>query len=111
MDLISKITIKISSKKVGVDEFGNQYFEAKKSYNNRKKRSVIYKGIAEPSKIPAEWHGWMHYSRDEVPKATHKHPWQKVHLPNLTGTKFARFSFNRVTQSKNPKLYQPWQPK
>ena len=50
------------SKKIGADEFGNQYF-----INNKNKRFVKYKGLAEPSKIPAEWHGWIHYNQDDPP--------------------------------------------
>ncbi len=55
---------------VGEDEFGNRYYEAKDnsdSYDARKRRWVIYKGYAEPTKIPPDWHGWMHYTFDEPP--------------------------------------------
>ncbi|MES2676864.1 MAG: NADH-ubiquinone oxidoreductase subunit NDUFA12 family protein [Pseudomonadota bacterium] len=114
MDLISKIAIKISCNQVGVDEFGNQYFEAKKARNNHKKRSVIYNGIAEPSKIPAHWHGWLHYTSDNIPQKVQKYSWEKIHLPNLTGTKFAHFPLgSKISGGKRSKVssdYQPWQP-
>ncbi len=114
MDLISRIAIKISCNKVGVDEFGNQYFEAKKARIGYKRRFVIYKGSSEPSKIPAEWHGWMHYTRDDLPQNNHKLSWQKIHLPNLTGTKFAHFPLgSQISGGKRSKVssdYQPWQP-
>ncbi len=76
---------------VGEDEFGNRYYEArdnKDSYDGRKRRWVIYQGYAEPSKIPPDWHGWMHYTFDEPPtKAPLKRrSWEKDHQPNLTGT-------------------------
>ena len=76
--------------RVGRDEFGNVYYQAKKApKTGRRKRWVVYKGLAEPSKVPAHWHGWLHYSTDEVPvsgQAVRLYPWQKEHLPNLTGT-------------------------
>ncbi|MCE3254825.1 MAG: dehydrogenase [Rickettsiaceae bacterium] len=114
MDLISKIAIKISCNQVGIDEFGNKYFEAKNPTNGRKKRCVIYKGMAEPSKVPPEWHGWLHYTSDEIPKITHRNSWQKTHLPNLTGTKFAYFpsgsKYGKDNRNKVSSDYQPWQP-
>ncbi|MBA4012279.1 MAG: NADH:ubiquinone oxidoreductase subunit NDUFA12 [Phenylobacterium sp.] len=77
---------------IGKDELGNSYYEAKDdrtSYDKgRKRRWVIYNGYAEASKVPADWHGWLHYTFDEPPtKAPLKRqPWEKDHLPNLTGT-------------------------
>jgi NADH:ubiquinone oxidoreductase subunit len=110
MDLISKILIKLTSKEIGIDEFGNKYFEAKKTKNGQKKRFVIYNGTAEPSKIPSEWHGWMHYNGN-IPKITQKHHWQKIHLPNLTGTKFAhKPKAKQKQQDKTSSNYQAWQP-
>ncbi|MFT5703166.1 MAG: NADH:ubiquinone oxidoreductase subunit [Rickettsiales bacterium] len=117
MDLISRIAIKISCRQVGVDEFGNRYFEANKASKNqlrRKKRYVIYNGLAEPSKIPAQWHGWMHYTTDESPVNSHKASWQKIHLPNLTGTKFANFpAGSKKSEGKRNQVssdYQAWKP-
>lgn len=74
---------------VGMDEFGNRYYQHKSSPKKgmRRKRWVIYNGCAEASKIPAQWHGWMHYTSDTVPVGTsRRYSWQKEHLPNLTGT-------------------------
>ena len=76
---------------VGEDEFGNRYYEArdaKDSYDGRKRRWVLYKGYAEPSKIPPDWHGWMHYTFDEPPTEAplKRKAWEKDHQPNLTGT-------------------------
>jgi len=66
--------------------------------------------MPEPSKIPAEWHGWIHYSWDMTPVNlnTKKYSWQKIHLPNLTGTKNAHSPKNSIIISKKP--YQSWQP-
>ena len=70
--------------KVGEDEFGNTY------YRNRddSRRWVIYNGEMEASRIPPEWHGWLHRTWDQPPTEAplpHK-PWEKPHVPNLTGT-------------------------
>ncbi|HEX4180549.1 MAG TPA: NADH:ubiquinone oxidoreductase subunit NDUFA12 [Caulobacteraceae bacterium] len=76
---------------IGQDDEGNKYYEARDasdSYDRHKRRWVIYSGYAEASKVPPEWHGWLHYTFDEPPtKAPLKRrDWEKDHLPNLTGT-------------------------
>ena len=74
---------------IGQDDYGNRYYEARDnrdSYDDRKRRWVIYNGYADASKVPAEWHGWLHYTIDAPLPETGKHPWQKPHLPNATGT-------------------------
>ncbi len=107
MQLISNIFIKILSRKVGSDEFGNEYYQNKKG-----KRFVVYRGIAEPSKIPAEWHGWIHYTTNTPPVGfnTRKFSWQKIHLPNLTGTKNA-YSPKDSTVKNTSSGYEAWRPK
>ncbi len=102
MNFLNKFLIKLFCNKIGCDEFGNEYFE-----NNQGKRFVTYNGIAEPSKIPAEWHVWIHYSSDIAPVNlnTKKHSWQKIHLPNLTGTK--NFYSPKTQTSAN---YEAWKP-
>lgn len=76
---------------IGADDFGNKYYEAKDasdSYDGRKRRWVIYDGYAEASKVPAEWHGWLHYTFDEPPtrEPLLRRAWEKDHQPNLSGT-------------------------
>lgn len=76
---------------IGQDEFGNKYYEAKDtkdSYDGRKRRWVIYNGYADASKIPPDWHGWMHYTFEEPPTEAplKRQPWELDHVPNLTGT-------------------------
>ncbi len=104
MRKISEIFIRITSNLVGTDEFGNQYFE-----NKTKKRFVIYKGIVEPTRIPAEWHGWIHHSYTELPSSAKRYSWQKIHIPNLTGTKNANFPKN-FPSSKTRSTYNIWTP-
>lgn len=89
MTITTRIYTAFKGKKIGEDSYGNAYFTEKKTPKDRKaKRWVIYKGMAEPSKIPPEWHGWMHYTLDAPPtqRSVHHHAWEKQHLPNLTGT-------------------------
>jgi NADH:ubiquinone oxidoreductase subunit len=76
---------------VGQDEFGNRYFQERKVVQGRRrKRWVVYKGLAEASKVPARWHRWLHYTTDKTPKDNNAtYAWEKPHLPNLTGTQHA----------------------
>ena len=77
---------------VGKDEFGNKYYRGKgRKLQGRERRWVMYKGRAEASKVPPEWHAWLHHTVDEplVEQAAMSKSWQQPHLPNLTGTKSA----------------------
>lgn len=87
---IQMVTLLTGAKRVGRDGFGNSYYQAKarKGYNHPR-RFVIYKGAPEPSSVPPEWHGWLHYQSDDIPTATahnYRRAWQKPHVPNMTGT-------------------------
>lgn len=70
--------------RVGEDEQGNRYYQTRDS----KRRWVIYKGENEASRVPPEWHRWLHHTADrppsEAPPLTQ--PWEQPHQPNLTGT-------------------------
>src|SRR3989338_10474075 len=76
---------------VGKDSFGNKYYRKKGSETLKERRWVIYKGIAEASKVPAEWHGWLHHRLSSPPtiETLKRWPWEKNHLPNLSGTLYA----------------------
>ena len=81
------------TKFVGKDQAGNKYYKAspRKGYK-RDRRWVIYNGAPEATKIPPEWHGWMHHQMDEAPseqETSFRRKWQKPHKPNMTGTKLA----------------------
>jgi NADH:ubiquinone oxidoreductase subunit len=112
---------KIASKGVfiGEDDYGNRYFEARDnsdSYDERKRRWVIYKGYAEASKIPPDWHGWMHYTFDEPPTKVPllRRAWEKDHEPNLTGTIYAYRPKGSIARGgQRPAAtgdYQAWRP-
>jgi len=79
---------------VGTDEFGNKYYHSTKKKHERygrERRWVMYRGIPEASKVPPEWHAWLHHTVKEplTEAAAQAKTWQKPHLPNLTGTKGA----------------------
>lgn len=101
---------------VGKDEFGNKYYRCKKKLQGRERRWVLYKGVVEGSKVPAEWHAWLHHTVEEplTEEATQAKAWQKEHLPNLTGTQNAYYpqgdSRQGAERSKATGDYQAWQP-
>jgi len=101
---------------VGTDEFGNKYYRNKKKLQGRERRWVVYKGVTEASKIPAEWHAWLHHTVEEplTEEATQAKQWQKEHLPNLTGTQNAYFPQGDARHGGHRPAatgdYQAWQP-
>lgn len=74
---------------VGTDAQGNRYFRAKKkSANGRERRWVIYEGSNDASRVPPEWHGWLHGSFDGIPESNlpPARVWEADYSPNATGT-------------------------
>ena len=105
-------------KSVGSDEFGNRYYRSGKIDPGFgfERRWVIYNGVAEASRVPPSWHGWLHHTVD-VPPTEEKytaHEWQKAHIPNMTGTPSAyRPSGSTLAQGRRPRAtgdYRPWRP-
>jgi NADH:ubiquinone oxidoreductase subunit len=104
--------------RVGEDELGNVYYRAPSKIPSSiaERRWVIYNGLAEPSSIPAGWHGWMHHRTDVSPADEEYVPreWQKSHKSNATGTVDAYhpdgslFNPRPTTAAKD---YEAWQPK
>ena len=109
---------------VGTDQFGNRYYREKAAkplvkgggMESRERRWVLYNGMAEPSKVPPEWHGWLHHIITAVPviDMAARKPWQKEHLPNLTGTALAYRPPGSVLlgghRDKATGDYEPWAP-
>ena len=84
------VTLTSGAKKIGADQYGNVYFEAtpRKGYT-RPRRWVLFDGEPEATKIPPEWHGWIHFQHNNPPLeglSAPRRSWQKPHLPNQTGT-------------------------
>ncbi len=80
------------AREVGRDDYGNRYFEERKaSFEGRPRRYVIYRGLAEPSKVPPDWFGWLHHTLKEPPTEAPlpRRTWETDHTPNMTGTVFA----------------------
>ena len=75
---------------VGTDAQGNRYYRGKKPKNvdGRERRWVIYNGANDASRVPAEWHGWLHGSFDGTPESNLLPPriWEADYTPNATGT-------------------------
>ena len=104
-------------KKVGTDEQGNTYYEERNPPKGRPaRRWVIYNGVAEGSRVPPDWHGWMHHTFDEPPtEAPFKlKDWEQDHVPNLTGTPYAYRPSGSIhaggRRAKTTGDYEAWQP-
>ncbi len=93
---------------VGSDEFGNRYYHNPEDLRRgRERRWVMYKGDHEPSKVPPEWHAWIHHTVPQplTESAAQAPVWQKPHQPNLTGTEHAYYPMPGA-----PGPYEPWLP-
>lgn len=112
----------LHGEEVGRDEFGNRYFREKgggrthKDSLRHERRWVIYDGEVEASRVPADWHAWLHHTTDKIPPpgGSPKRPWQKPHQPNLTGTQQAyRPPGHTLVGGKRMRGtgdYEPWTP-
>ena len=88
MSVIEMFTARLTARKIGQDSHGNAYFEGRRvlPVYNRKRRFVITSGAQEATKVPPEWHAWLHHTTEAPLDEARRHPWQKPHEPNLTGT-------------------------
>ena len=90
MSIGTRIHTMLHGQRVGTDSFGNVYYQMRRApAGARRRRWVIYNGEVEASRVPPEWHAWLHYMIDESPGddgGKPVRPWQKEHVPNLTGT-------------------------
>lgn len=78
-----------NGEQVGTDAQGNRYFRTRKRGDGvRERRWVIYEGANDASRVPAEWHGWLHGAFDDVPESNlpPAHIWEVDYTPNATGT-------------------------
>ncbi len=101
---------------VGEDIFGNIYYRHKKSAKGVDKRWVIYNGANDASRVPPEWHGWLHHSYDEIPQShlPQARIWEKQPTGNLTGTADAYRPAGALeaggVRAKATGDYEPWNP-
>lgn len=100
---------------IGKDGVGNHYYEQRKAAPGRRaRRWVVFPAGADASTVPAEWHSWLMYVTDEKLPDTGRKPWQKPHLPNLTGTassyRPAGHDYSGGKRAKTPADYEAWTP-
>lgn len=115
LKFLTSIKLLFTAKFIGEDEYKNRYFESKhKDYLGRTKRFCIFHGIVEASKIPADWHAWMHHTTNS-PIQYKKLFWMKSHMPDTTGTLHAfipntHTHYNVYGKSHLNKIqdYTPW---
>ncbi len=87
----------LRGEQVGTDAQGNAYYRAATRnavtdpFPGRERRWVIYAGANDASRVPPEWHGWLHGSFDSVPESNlpPARIWEADYTPNATGTAFA----------------------
>lgn len=96
--------------KVGEDAEGNTYYQTR----DGARRWVIYNGEAEASRVPSDWHGWLHHTFAEPPTKAplQRKVWEAPHLPNLTGTPgaYAPPGSLRQPAPQARRDYDAWQP-
>lgn len=116
MSIGTKLFTWFKGKRVGQDSFGNVYYEEKRPRKRmRRRRWVAYKGRPEGSAVPPAWHGWLHYTTDNVPESDAPvYAWQKPYEPNPTGTAQAYVPPGHPARGGHrdgvSADYQPWQP-
>ncbi len=73
----------LKGSKVGDDHLGNVYYEGKDG-----RRWVIYNGPNDASRVPPEWHVWLHGSIEGPPESClpPARIWEVESTGNLTGT-------------------------
>ncbi|MCB1511868.1 MAG: NADH:ubiquinone oxidoreductase subunit NDUFA12 [Hyphomicrobiaceae bacterium] len=114
----TRFTIWKQGRYVGKDDCGNRYYEQRRGVgpHGMPRRWVIYTDLAEASKVPPEWHGWLHHTVKAPPTEEEyaAKPWQKPHQMNMTGTSQAyRPKGSILTAAERPRAtgdYQAWRP-
>ncbi len=106
------LTTWFSGQPVGTDEFGNRYYQTP----DGRRRWVIYAGTVEASRVPPDWHGWLHHTFDKPPtvEPLPRKAWEAPHEPNLTGLPGAwRPEGSLWEEGKRPPAtgdYEAWRP-
>ena len=55
--------LECTARRWATDEFGNRYYQNK----DGSRRWVIYNGTVEASRVPPDWHGWLHHTLPSRP--------------------------------------------
>ncbi|HWL59150.1 MAG TPA: NADH:ubiquinone oxidoreductase subunit NDUFA12 [Paracoccus sp. (in: a-proteobacteria)] len=106
----TQVWTRLYGEKVGEDAEGNIYYQS----GGGKRRWVIYNGESEASRVSPEWHGWLHHTYKQPPTTEpmqHK-PWEKEHVPNMTGTEGAYHPAGSLLRAEPARRrdYDAWQP-
>ena len=108
---------RLSGIEVGKDAMGNRYYRAKKTVAGvREQRWVVYAGEPEASKVPPEWHIWLHHlAAVPLPADSKFHQrWQQPHEQNFTGTEAAFLPPGHMLEGGQRKKatgdYHAWRP-
>ena len=121
MSIGTRIFTWLRGERVGFDADGNSYFREKGGVRRnvgglgRERRWVIYRGASEASKVPPEWHAWLHHTVALPPSGTApRRAWLKKHQPNQTGTPAAYrprgHEFRGARRAPATGDYEPWRP-
>lgn len=112
MSLGTKLFTYFRGELVGEDSDGNKYYREK----NGPRRWVMYNGEVEATRVPPEWHRWLHRTTDKTPveEPPVVKDWEKDHIPNLTGTVNAYLPDGHVSNPADRKKttgdYEAWSP-
>ncbi|KMZ62067.1 putative NADH dehydrogenase [ubiquinone] 1 alpha subcomplex subunit12 [Zostera marina] len=103
---------------VGIDKFGNKYYEnLNTQYGRHRWVEYAQKSRYNASQVPAEWHGWLHHvtdrTGDELLMLKPKR-YGVEHRENFSG-EGDEYIYHSKGHSLNPgqrdwTRYQPWQP-
>ena len=69
-----------------------------------------------PTKVPADWHGWLHHTFDKPPteQPLLRRAWEIDHKPNMTGTPEAYRPQGSLAEggerAKSSGDYEAWKP-
>jgi len=112
----------LKGEEVGRDRFGNRFFREKGGGKvhadsiRKERRWVMYDGEVEASRVPPDWHAWLHHTVAEPPPPGDpvRRSWEKEHRPNLTGTGEAYrppgHTLSGGERARGTGDYEPWTP-
>ncbi len=110
---------KIFCSLIGIDEFGNKYYEQHlfiKKNQNRKRYVRYSSNFPEATSISNLWFNWLHYRCNNIPSAQKliAYEWEESNSPNLTGTPNAYYPSGHIlgdgVQQPIEANYQAWKP-
>ena len=110
------LSTRLSGTRIGGDALGNVYYQGTVKADGLPRRWVIYSGANDASRVPPEWHGWLHGTIDASPDEALPPPrrWEKEATANLTGTNAAYLPSGALQAGGTRKLatgdYQAWTP-